>query len=170
MDQQFLDKLQQEEAELSRKLDAIRGVIAVYTPTGPVARPKALSPLAVASALLQRGVRSAKDSYASDVRGIAADVIRSSSSLPVPTKIIVDEVMRRGIEIRGQSALNAVSALLSRSDDFVANGRSGWTLAEMNQSYGFSPNENEAPNGNAAGASEAGGGATPSNHQPNPFD
>lgn len=169
MEKQFLVQLQQEESELSRKLDAIRGVIAVYAPHAATFL-KPMSTLKVASALAERAVKASKDNYAKEVRAIAADVIRNSPSLPVPTKVIVDRVLLHGMEIRGQNALNAVSALLSRSEDFVANGRSGWTLAEMNQSYGFSPNENEAPNGNAAGASEAGGGATPPYHQPNPFD
>lgn len=165
MDNQILDHLRQEEAELSRKLEAVRGVIAVYAPDEPP-RLNSAPATHVASELVNRPARSSRDSYANDVRAIATDIIRNSATLPVRTQVIVDAVKGRGIAIRGQNELNAMSALLSRSPDFVSNGRTGWTLASMDKRYGLSPDENEAPNGKAAGASEAGWGATQSFHQP----
>jgi hypothetical protein len=157
-----LEHLRQEEAELSRKLDAVRGVIAVYAPAEAL---KPMSATQVSSALVDRAVRASKDTYSSDVREIAADVIRNAAVRPVPTKRIVEAVKARGVAIRGQNELNAVSALLSRSPAFVSNGRIGWTLA-VSQSEGHGSDENEAPSGGAAGASEAGWTGIRPYHQP----
>lgn len=160
LDDDILLHLREEERELSRKLEAIRSVIAVYAPAHipnppPRARPKPST--SVASVMIERAAAAARDTYAGDVRAIATRTIESSPVLPVPTRTIVEAVQRAGIEIRGLVPLNAVSALLSRSDDFVSNGRAGWTLKSFDERYGLSPKENEAPSGDTTDASETRG-------------
>lgn len=165
MDAHIIDALRKEAADLSLKLSAIRNTLTIYgvdVAQGDIP-PAAPSPLrkivsrsypSVATGMARQAV-----SYAERVRDVARLTIERSDVLPVPTRDIIEEVKRAGIEIRGQSELNAVSALLSRSSDFVSNGRTGWTLANVSEIPKPSASiENGAPEG----APDTGGVAAPS--------
>jgi len=166
MDGQIITHLRAEEADLVKKLGAIRSVLAVYdpAPAAPVsARAKEEAGDDPGTALAREVVRSASrrittmTEYANGIRSVARQVIQNSTVQPVPTRLIIEELTRRGMEIRGQNPLNAVSALLSRSPEFTAQGRNGWMLTEFEERYGAIPRkENGALNGNTASAPEAG--------------
>jgi hypothetical protein len=175
MDRHIISSLRAEESGLLKKLDAIRAVIALYEGEAVAAPPRHDNAPRVAASNQEITSKEGDDlslgrggpAYGEKVRAVARETILHATVLPVPTRDIVAEVKKAGIQISGQNELNAVSALLSRHGDFVSNGRAGWTLRAVDQRYGLtSPNENEAPNGNAAGASEAGEvGASPNENQ-----
>ena len=48
---------------------------------------------------------------------------------PTPTKMIMEVLADRGVHVGGTVPQNGVSSMLSKSEDFVSHGRSGWTLA-----------------------------------------
>jgi hypothetical protein len=48
---------------------------------------------------------------------------------PVPTTALLEHLKRQGIQFGGRQPRNTLSVLLSRSKDFVAHGRRGWTMA-----------------------------------------
>lgn len=52
---------------------------------------------------------------------------------PVPTKALLEMLAERGIRFGGQQPRNTLSVLLSRSKRFVAHGRRGWTLTDVDQ-------------------------------------
>jgi hypothetical protein len=147
MDTTILNHLRAEAEELSRKLDAVQAVIAVYDPTVTPA-PKASANSASKNDAVPPSPQprlAGGTEYSRKIREIARDTIALSSVLPVPTRVVVDAVKQRGIEIRGLNEFNAVSALLSRSNEFQSQGRAGWILAEFAARYGVdAPNENGA--------------------------
>ena len=53
----------------------------------------------------------------------------------------MDRLSNQGVEIQGAVPQNVVSSILSRSDEFQSNGRSGWTLAKTSEG-GNTPDEN----------------------------
>lgn len=49
-------------------------------------------------------------------------------SYPTPTTEILEAITAQGIVVRGKVPRNSLSSSLSRSEEFKAHGRSGWTL------------------------------------------
>ena len=60
----------------------------------------------------------------------AETIIRAANGDPVPTSDIFEELQGQGITIPGERPLNNLSAMLSNSGLFAANGRRGWTLKQ----------------------------------------
>ncbi|MEQ8651641.1 MAG: hypothetical protein RIC87_04190 [Kiloniellales bacterium] len=56
---------------------------------------------------------------------LAGELIDASEG-PVPTSQILEHVERHGVEVSGKQPLHNVSAMLSNSDEFKSQGRSGW--------------------------------------------
>jgi hypothetical protein len=74
---------------------------------------------------------------------------------PIPLRDMYHEIVEvRGCHIGGKDPINGLSAILSRSPQFVSHGRSGWTLAEKEEaSQTETPNSGElfgAPKSNGA--------------------
>jgi hypothetical protein len=171
MDSNILDALTKEAVELEQKLAAVRYTLAIYGAASKSPSALEAPPSRDVSHIRPKpAVKMRISGYSNKVRRIARHTIATATELPVPTRNIVEAVKAEGIEIRGQNELNAVSALLSRHDDFVSNGRSGWTLNDITEDTGNSQKENEVPNGNAADTSETGwpGVAAPAASPSNP--
>lgn len=47
---------------------------------------------------------------------------------PTPTRDIYDHLVSEGVTLSGDNPVNNLSAMLSNSEEFVAHGRSGWTI------------------------------------------
>lgn len=75
---------------------------------------------------------------------IARRLIDAANGEPVPTMKILETALAEGIAIEGTVPRNVVSSILSRSDDFEANGRIGWTFKGAHV-----PQTNEAPSADA---------------------
>lgn len=58
----------------------------------------------------------------------AARMLVANRVGPVPTAEIYDHIAELGIPIRGENPVNNLSAMLSSSGIFKANGRAGWTI------------------------------------------
>ena len=148
MDDNIVEALRAEAARLQDKLAAIEAVIRVYgspalvvsqRPTATAAA-NSIAPRASADGLGQVGLMGS--GYAREVRTAAKQIITDAPTRPVPTRIIVKGIKERGIVIRGQRELNAISALLSRSDYFKNVDRMGWVLADDENYRAYPGNEN----------------------------
>ncbi len=60
----------------------------------------------------------------------AETIIRAANGDPVPTSDILEQLQEQGIAVPGERPSNYLSAMLSNSGLFVANGRRGWTLKQ----------------------------------------
>lgn len=123
----FTDVMKKEierlEAELEtvpafQKLKAVRIALAAYEGT---TKESSQPPRKVISRAVSESRERAID--------LAAELIRGRI-YPTPTRDIVAHVQDHGVAISGKDPVSNMSAMLSQSERFQANGRSGWTLAE----------------------------------------
>lgn len=140
MDDDIIDRMRREEAELVRKLEAVRALLRAY---GGASDSIVVSGAAQAeirktpSQQAPRSKASAREKmplerfspYGQLVVKAAIDECRSHLGRPIPSRHMVDLVEKRGIEVQGKDKANAISAMLARSIDLMPNGRKGWTLA-----------------------------------------
>lgn len=138
MDANLITAMKAELGQLEAKAAAIRSVIALYS--GEVVKPQSGSTVAPVIPLQ----RPAQGSVAASVLQIARRLIEAANGAPVPTMQILDTALAEGVAIEGTVPRNVVSSILSRSEDFVANGRIGWTLKVHGAS---GPNGNGEPQG-----------------------
>lgn len=61
----------------------------------------------------------------------AAKQFIAGRNYPTPTTEILEALVAQGIEVGGEVPRNSLSSLLSRSEEFKAHGRSGWTLVVL---------------------------------------
>ena len=163
LDQSIIEHLRAEEAELISKLEAIRSVLIVYGADVKTGASFSAPHIAKqASALLEGNtarVRAPLDrfsAYGANVIRTAMRCIEEHPIVPVPTRLLVDLIQERGVEIRGEDKVNALSALLARCLEVKSNGRRGWTIEHDEEESGEDgPNENEASHGQAGDASDA---------------
>jgi hypothetical protein len=139
VDDSIIAAMERELAALDAKANAIRAVVTLYR-NGGVDR--------VAKAVVQapRPIHRSQNEgggIAHTVIAFARDLCRRSEG-PVPTRDIMEHLTQQGLEIHAAVPQNVVSSILSRSDEFESNGRSGWTLTTQNPGKMF-PNENAPP-------------------------
>lgn len=168
MDGDIVTRLKQEEAELSRKLKAVRDVLSAYG----VGDDSSATPSPRKSGSREKHGIEGYGEYGRMIVAHAMLVLLTEDG-PVKTRDIVKYLEAGNIDITGENKINAVGALLSRSVDITSHGKSGWSIADRPKAIEIvnkyvpksapEAGENEAPNGNAAGASEGGveGAATP---------
>jgi hypothetical protein len=146
MSPEFIAAARAEEAELVKKLEAVRGLLSAYgagdtgapvAPAVPVAKPKTTEWAA-----------RPKDKftpYGQDIVDRAIAVVRAAPELPIKTKAIADVMLADGVEIRGNDPANALGALLARSSALQSLGKRGWTLTNMKDWSPQGPKENDPP-------------------------
>ena len=148
MDDTFIAAVRAELATLKRRSAALCAMLAAYdiaeeasVESATQAKPE--KPTAPLTGLIPPRDRVRTDrfsSYGESVVDAAEAALTGREDAPVPTRELVGMIEERGVEIRGNDKVNALSALLSRSTRIKSNGRRGWTL---NKGYGvIPPNEN----------------------------
>lgn len=137
MSPQFKAQARAEEADLLRKLEAVRAVLRAYgeaplseapAPEKAPGRPALASPPAT-SANKEKKPLEGFSPYGADVVRAAIKVVKERPGGPVATRDMVAAIEAMGQEIRGVDKVNALSALLARSADLTNHGRRGWTLS-----------------------------------------
>lgn len=129
---EFAAQLLAEEADLERKLIAVRQMKAAYgivnqspnitiTPAGSEVV-KVMARRAVADRMDKFG------SYGQNIIDTAVALLPGEDGKPVPTRMLVDMFETLSVEINGENKVNALSALLARSSKIKGYGRAGWTL------------------------------------------
>lgn len=134
----IVERVKAEEAELLRKLAAVRAFLDVYAAGAGKAAgattPRAAKPSRPAgeraTPARERVEISRFSPYGASVVIAAKRAISRAFVQPVPTRKLAEMIEADGLEIRGEDKVNALSALLSRSIDVQSNGRRGWTLAQ----------------------------------------
>lgn len=182
----FESKLLAEEADLERKLAAVRAMKAAYGIGGKavaVAR-SATVKSTTATAGGARSARNATDrmdkfgSYGQHIIDTACKLLPGEGMTPTPTRTLVEHFATLGVEVRGENKVNALSALLARSSKIKGYGRAGWTLAgpapgelypQALEGGGFRiPNEKEPNSEDAVGSKPAEWGAPTPSPAPSP--
>lgn len=166
----FATQLLAEEADLVRKLEAVRAMKDAYGIGGQAVT----SPSVTAPKVSGRAVRSLEDrkdkfgAYGQRIIDTAIKLLPPDGDNPVQTKALVLQFQLLGVDISGNNKVNALSALLARSSKIKGYGRAGWTLsgpAEAGPSiiavHPVDYKENEPTSGNAVGSDAVSeGGAT----------
>ncbi|WP_130322929.1 hypothetical protein [Sphingomonas sp. BK036] len=140
MDGDIITRMRVEEADLSRKLKAVRDLLAAYGQGDPANNVSLPFAAAVSTAANVRPTSSPTGSrekasiegfgsYGKRIVSTAMSVMLMSSG-PVKTRDIVEFLEAMNVEITGENKVNAVGALLSRSADITSHGKSGWTVAD----------------------------------------
>lgn len=179
MDSDIIAQMRKEEADLARKLKAVRDLLAAYNvtasnepsqPAAPAKGEKAQSPRE------KVGI----DGYSDYGRALVASAMREMlpATQPVKTRRIAEALDEKGIAITGKDPVNALGAMLHRSADITSHGKAGWTLtdpvaakaivdkyAHREDGDTFVHKENE-PRSEDAGGSDAGEEGAPT---PNPL-
>ena len=130
MDSDIIAKMRKEEADLARKLKAVRDFLAAYnvSASNEAPPPPADNVKAIATAREKVGIEGFSD-YG---RNVVAAAMREllSATHPIKTRRIVEGLLQNGVAISGKDPVNALGAMLYRSADIVSHGKAGWTLAD----------------------------------------
>ena len=169
MDDDIVERMRAEEADLARKLRAVRDLLAAYGQDPHSPSPSRLAPKAKAPAPAREKV--GIDGFGNYGRRIVANSMMAmlTSAHPIKTREILKFLEAMNIEVTGANKVNAVGALLSRSRDIISHGKSGWEIAdrrvaeEIVAKYGHKENE---PHSETAGGSDAGNGNAPTFPKP----
>lgn len=168
MEDDILRRMAQEEADLLRKLEAVRAFRQAYgATTADVARSPPAAVSSRPSPVPEQGEKRSIHNFTEYGRQVIATAMACmiDQHAPVKTRLLVEAINARGLEIRGENPINALGALLKRSADITSHGKSGWTLSnpdaarEIVGKYAYS--ENEPPSVSASGSDAAGEGAPP---------
>jgi hypothetical protein len=124
-----------EEADLERKLEAVRLMKAAY---GVGSGVTTVAPLAVERAKpVARKSRDLSDRmdkfglYGQHIIDSALLMLPGADHNPLPTRNLVTMLETIGVDIRGENKVNALSALLARSTKIKGHGRSGCWQSPM---------------------------------------
>jgi hypothetical protein len=171
----IVKQMRAEEADLVRKLQAVRDFLLAYgeapegdtRPAGPATpNPRRSSPRSKSVPIT---------SYQADTRTSVALALMIMATSPglVKTAELVKGIEAMGHEIGGANKVNALGALLARSEDVEGHGKSGWTVYDRDRARalanehaaqylgGDTQKENEPESTNAPGSDAAGWGVPP---------
>ena len=129
MDSDIIAQMRKEEADLSRKLKAVRDFLAAYdiapSNEAPPPTPKGAS-------ATQSREKVGIDGFSDYGRKVVAAAMKEllTATHPIKTRRIVEALLGKGLAITGKDPVNALGAMLYRSADVVSHGKAGWTLAD----------------------------------------
>jgi hypothetical protein len=134
MNKDIIATIEAEEAELAAKLDAVRQLLSVYRgESGQAAPPQTKA----GSQKARRAARSTQDRmdkfgpYGQRIVDYADRMLPGCEDNPIPTRVLVERLEGRGLQITGENKVNSLSALLARSSKMKGWGRAGWTRAAV---------------------------------------
>ena len=168
-------QMQELEADLVRKLDAVRLFLTTFVevrddmasalkaPPRPAVRREDVKRKTPAEKIDKFG------SYGQAVIDASLAILPGENESPMATRVLVEKLDFRGVEVRGENKVNALSALLARSSKIKGHGRSGWTIYGERQHNDFdellgadAPQKELEPTSEVAvGSSAAGWGVPP---------
>lgn len=159
MDNDILARMEAEERALTDKLNAVRQLLAVYRGEGQ----KPAKAQAVPRVAKSQAERIDKfGPYGQRIIEVVSKLLPGNTGNPVPTRVLVDKLAFRNVEITGENKVNSLSALLARSSAIKGYGRAGWTLQREEPGEEYLPAKGRNENGAAEAAPDAGGVAAPS--------
>jgi hypothetical protein len=156
MDADIVERMRSEEADLVRKLQAVRDFLAAYG-EAPKGSPGLTRPTPRSDAGGRPKVEI--DSFTAQTRTSVVLAIQALTLTPglMKTSELVQVVEAMGHTINGENKVNALGALLSRSVDVIGHGKSGWELADREKALrivsNYAPKRNEAPDVSPSGDS-----------------
>lgn len=158
MNHDIVESMRAEEADLIRKLKAVREFLAAY---GGDAAPDQVPPQNKTAAPNQ-GSREKVEITAFTAQTrlsvVLAMMAMATGNGLMKTRDLVAFVDSMGHEISGNNKVNALGALLARSVDIESHGKSGWSLVDRDKALAIisqhGPKENE-PHSEFAGGSDA---------------
>ena len=173
MNADIVKQMRAEETDLLRKLQAVRDFLAAYgeAPKGGD-RADGEAPKPTRSSVRSKSVPIT--SYQDDTRtsvALALMFMASNDGL-VKTADLVKSIEAMGHEIGGANKVNALGALLARSEDVEGHGKRGWTVYDREHALALArehaaqflgndaEKEKEPDSGNATG-SDTGQGSAP---------
>ena len=124
---EFIESLKAEIADLEVQLGAdpryvkvneLKRVMALYVNPHDAPRKRTAAP---------SGSRPLASGAAAAILGVAKEILAGRTE-PTPTQEIMEALGERGVHVGGSVPKNSVSSNLSKSEDFISHGRSGWTL------------------------------------------
>ena len=138
VDSDIVERMRAEEADLTRKLVAVRGFLAAYG-EGPMEAPVSTRSFENVPAAPRPPKRDTSgrskvgiDSFTqqSRISVLVSMLAMTTSTQLMKTKQLVEFVEAMGHTVSGDNKVNALGALLSRSADIISHGKSGWELAD----------------------------------------
>lgn len=183
MQADIIKQMRAEEADLSRKLQAVRDFLAAYGERPKESRSEE-APQSKQSAKGSRSKSVPIESFTENTRtsvALALMLMATSEGL-VKTADLVRGIDAMGHKISGANKINSLGALLARSEDVEGHGKSGWTVYDRENAIALarkyagkflgddSQKENEPERSHATGSETAGWGArTPPPASENPL-
>lgn len=170
MNADIVAQMRLEEADLVRKLKAVRDFLAAYGEApndGSSAQPRREAAASPPREKVE--ITSFTEQTRRSVLLSMEAMVHTNGLLK--TAQLVDYVEKRGHEISGNNKVNALGALLARSVDVKGFGKSGWDVVDRDRAlkllteYEYKEKEPTSP---TAVGSDAGGGSVPA--QPLPSD
>ncbi len=159
MNAEIVQQMRAEEADLVRKLQAVRDFLAAYG--------EAPNDSGSVSTLGRKGTDSPsreKVEITNFTEQTRTSVVLAMQALTMNTKLMKTRELKEfieanGHEISGSNKVNALGALLARSADIIGHGKSGWSLADRDKAVEivneYGPKEKE-PTSEDAGGSDTG--------------
>jgi hypothetical protein len=147
MDSDIIAQMRKEEADLARKLRAVRDFLAAYDVNA--SNESAPAPTRPAKVPTQAREKVGIEGFSDYGRGVVAAAMREllPASHPIKTRLIVEVLQQKGVAISGKDPVNALGAMLYRSADIVSHGKAGWTLADSETAKEivgkYAPKEND---------------------------
>lgn len=124
----IVEQMRKEEADLMRKLRAVRDFLSAYGET-PANEIKVVPASFTASVNREKVTIEGYTPYGQKVVATAMAKLLTSGE-PIRTRQLLEYVNEAGIEVSGKEPVNALGALLYRSADIVSHGKAGWTLGD----------------------------------------
>jgi len=147
MNADIVQQMRREEADLARKLQAVRAFLAAYGEAPE--EPKLSAPRAGEEISSREKVEIT--SFTEQTRRSVVLAMQAMTVSPglVKTRDLVKHIEAMGHAVSGKNPVNALGALLARSADVVGHGKSGWSLVDREKAIAiiqkYGPTENEAP-------------------------
>lgn len=156
MNADIVAQMRREEADLVRKLKAVRDFLAAYgeAPVDAGAADQSRREPSTPSPREKVEITSFTEQTRRSVL-LSLEAMAHTTGL-LKTKQLVEYVERRGHEISGNNKVNALGALLARSLDVKGFGKSGWDVADRDRALKllteYEYKENEPTSENAVGS------------------